>query len=567
MTKVTRIKMSIQILLACAMLIAAGCIAFRPLPGLPYRTFVKLVEAGDVASVTLGQSATMELVTVDGTRYTTENPRREGYKEELLNQGIAVGEAATQPVPTLVGVGLLTVVLFIGLSRQGKRKTGRVAEMDAEAVVPSVTFADVAANEEALSSLRGLVDFLRDPQKYAAYGARIPHGVLLYGPPGTGKTLMARALAGEAGVPFYAVSGSDFVHLYVGVGTARVRDLFKKARKSERAVVFIDELDAMGKKRDNGNDEREQTLNALLTEMSGFSGDEGVVVVAATNRLDTLDEALLRPGRFDRQIEVGLPGKAERRRILAMHAGQKPFASDVDWDAIASSTVYFSGAKLESMLNEAAIAAARRGDGQITGPDIHRAMQTQLVGEEKVDRTGITVREKRVTAVHEAAHALVTLLTLPDSRLAHVSIIPSTKGAAGYSWAIQPDRMFHTRTELEAHIAVALAGRAGEELVFGESEVTTGASNDLEKATELVTRMCFEWGMEPRIGLVSRTSLRESLPISEAERDIVRQHAAQVYTHTMALLDTHRDALLRIADALEQRELLTGDEVHVLLAA
>jgi len=566
LTRIAKWRMALAILLATAMLAVAGFLAYQPAPRLPYRTYTGMLAQGRVESVVLGDGEAMEITDVEGRRYQTENPRREGYKEYLLDMGVAVGEAGTQQLPAVVGIGLLFAVLIAGFARQGKGKAGiaKYAAMEsAKTAVPDITFEDVAANEEARSNLRGLVDFIRNPDRYAAYGARIPHGVMLYGPPGTGKTLMARALAGEAGVPFYAVSGSDFVQVYVGVGASRVRELFKKARKAERAVIFIDEIDALGKRRENGNDEREQTLNALLSEMSGFSAKEGVVVMAATNRLETLDEALLRPGRFDRQIEVGLPGKEERLRILRLHVRNKPLADDVDLGEVAANTVFFSGAKLESMLNEAAILAARRQADTITHEDIDRAMQTILVGEEKADRSGVNAIEKRVTAVHEAAHALTTLLTLPESNLSRVSIIPSTKGAAGYSMAILPDRMFHTRQELEAHVQVALAGRAGEEIIFGPDKVTTGAANDLRRATELIARMCFEWGMDEDIGPVSR----DAQSLDEGGQSTLRGNAAVLYERTIALLRKHQKALLDIAAALEEREVLTGDAVRAIVEA
>ncbi|MCL2811794.1 MAG: AAA family ATPase [Clostridia bacterium] len=558
--------MALAVVLATAMLVAAGILAYQPAPRLPYRTYTDMLAQGRVESVELSDAATMRVIDIEGQPYQTENPRREGYKEYLLDLGVAVGEAGTQPLPAIVGIALLVAVLIVGVARQGKGKAGiaKYASMEsAKSAVPDITFEDVAANDEARANLRGLVDFIRNPDHYAAYGARIPHGVMLYGPPGTGKTLMARALAGEAGVPFYAVTGSDFVQVYVGVGASRVRELFKKARKAERAVIFIDEIDALGKRRESANDEREQTLNALLSEMSGFSAQEGVVVMAATNRLETLDEALLRPGRFDRQIEVGLPRKEERLRILRLHVRNKPLAQNVDLAEVAANTVFFSGAKLESMLNEAAILAARRQADAITHEDIDRAMQTILVGEEKADRSGVNVIEKRVTAVHEAAHALATLLTLPESNLSRVSIIPSTKGAAGYSMAILPDRMFHTREELEAHVQVALAGRAGEEIIFGPDKVTTGAANDLKRATELITRMCFEWGMDEDIGPISR----DAQTLDEGGQSTLQGNAAALYERTLALLRKHQKALLDIAAALEEREVLTGDAVRAILQA
>ena len=350
----------------------------------------------------------------------------------------------------------------------------RRREMDVQRDIPDQRFADVAALEEAVESLRGLADVLKHPDKYARYGARTPRGVLLYGPPGTGKTLLARALAGEAGVPFYAVSGSDFVQMYVGVGASRVRALFKKARKAGRGVIFIDEIDALGSRREgSGNEEREQTINALLTEMSGFRGGEGILVLAATNRPEKLDAALTRPGRFDRQIEVGMPDRAGRRQILQVHARGKPLSAQVDIDRLAADTVSFSGAKLESMLNEAALRAARRNTGEITAGDVDAALRAVLVGEDRLNRPGAP-QERRITAFHEAGHALATLLFDPQSRLARVSIIPSTRGAAGYSMAVPPDRMLLTRAQAEAAVCVALAGRAAEELVFGRAGVTTG---------------------------------------------------------------------------------------------
>lgn len=428
--------------------------------------------------------------------------------------------------------------------------------------IPDQHFSDVAALQEAIDSLRALVDVLRYPEKYARYGARVPRGVLLYGPPGTGKTLMARALAGEAGVPFYSVSGSDFVQMYVGVGAARVRELFKKARKGGKAVIFIDEIDALGGRREGGNEEREQTLNALLTEMSGFRGDAGIVVLAATNRPDKLDTALTRPGRFDRQIEVGMPDRAGRRQILTVHAKGKPVSRDVDFDRLAADTVSFSGAKLESMMNEAALRAARRDGGVITAEDIGAAFRSVLVGDEKVSRAACA-RELSITAHHEAGHALATLLLDPESRLARVSIIPSTRGAAGYSMAVPPDRMLLTLSQVEAHIGIALAGRAAEELVFGSLSVTTGAANDLQKATELAARMCLEWGMDEEAGLAVRPALAPWG--AQSGEAIVRARLQRIYETTKAILAEHLSALVSLAQRLLEREWLDGEEAEAVL--
>lgn len=430
-----------------------------------------------------------------------------------------------------------------------------------QADIPDQKFSDVAALDEAVDSLRALVDVLQNPEKYARYGARIPRGVLLYGPPGTGKTLLARALAGEAGVPFYCVSGSDFVQMYVGVGAMRVRDLFKKARKSNRAVIFIDEIDAMGSRREGGNEEREQTLNALLTEMSGFRGDMGIVVLAATNRPDKLDAALTRPGRFDRQIEIGMPDRAGRLRILHVHAKGKPIASDINFERLAEDTASFSGAKLESLLNEAALLAARRDEGVITTQDMGLAFRSVLIGEEKMGRNACA-KERKITAFHEAGHALATILLEPESRLSRVSIIPSTKGIAGYSMAVPPDRMLLTLSQVEANIRIALAGRAAEELVFGSDSVTTGAANDLAKATDLTARMCLEWGMDDKAGLTVHHALAQwgvSGNAAESE-SIVRTRLDNLYQSVKTILDTQSDALRALADALLKEEWLDGDD-------
>ena len=327
-----------------------------------------------------------------------------------------------------------------------------------------LSFLNVAANEEALNSLKELADFLKNPKKYQRMGARMPRGVLLYGPPGTGKTLMARALAGEAGVPFFAASGADFVQMYVGVGASRVRELFAKARKAGKSVIFIDEIDALGKARQgSGSDEREQTLNALLVEMSGFREENPVVVLAATNRLDTLDPALLRPGRFDRQIEVGLPDRDQRLSILKLHSRNKPLAQEVSLARLASDTISFSGAALECLLNEAAILAAGRNAEQIELADVQRAYVTSIAGQDRPSNN-VSQEDKAIIALHEAGHALVTHLLLPEHQIKRVSILPSTRGAAGYSLSIPPEKSVMKRSYLNAQLKVLLGGRAAEEL-------------------------------------------------------------------------------------------------------
>lgn len=426
------------------------------------------------------------------------------------------------------------------------------------------TFSNIAANEDALQSLSELREYLKNPEKYVRYGARMPRGVLLYGPPGTGKTLLARALAGEAGVPFFALSGSDFVEKYVGVGASRVRELFKKARKAGKCVIFIDEIDAMGKRRDErSSDERDQTLNALLSEMSGFYTGDGVIVIAATNRIEMLDPALLRPGRFDRQIEVGLPGRAERLSILRLHSRNKPMGADVRLEDVAAQTISFSGASLENLLNEAAILAANRGDGAIESADIQAAFYKTVAG---ADRPIVASDEERtIIAVHEAGHALASVLLSPENRLARVSILPAGRGAAGYNLCIPAERVMVGKRHMENQICVMLAGRAAEQAVNGEDELTAGASSDIARATELAATMVSELGMagEPAVSL---KALNRACGAGGNAPERCRTLLNGLYERTLALIKTHEGALRRLADALIREESLTGEAAEAVIA-
>ena len=451
-------------------------------------------------------------------------------------------------------LGCLIALAFAADKRQKQtEKAGNGKNVLESCEIPSARFADVAANEEAMESLRDLVSFIREPEKYSRLGARIPRGVLLYGLPGTGKTLMARALAGEAGVPFFAVNGADFVEMYVGVGASRIRKLFQNARKAGRAVIFFDEIDAIGKKRDNRSDEREQTLNALLSEMSGFNEKDGIVVLAATNRADTLDDALLRAGRFDRQIEVPLPGQAERLQILQVHAGKKALAPDVCLLDLARQTVLFSGAKLECLLNEAAILAAKRNAECIEQQDVRKAMNAALFGAERPNAARHE-HERKVTAAHEAGHAIVTAVLLPESELRRVSIIPTAMGAAGYSMALPPERMFHQQQELIGHMAAVLAGREAERRLMGDSGISTGASNDIEKAVLLARRMVNEWGMMP--------GGTEAYLMSQTQRDAAAQQWLNEAQNLAAeVLEHHEQAWERLTQLLLDEEAVDGERV------
>lgn len=425
------------------------------------------------------------------------------------------------------------------------------------------TFQNVAANDQAISSLMELKDYLMQPEKYVRYGARMPKGVLLYGPPGTGKTLLARALAGEAEVPFFAMSGSDFVEKFVGVGASRVRELFKKARKAGRCVIFIDEIDAMGKKRDEASsDERDQTLNALLSEMSGFYTGDGVVVIAATNRIEMLDPALLRPGRFDRQIEVGLPDRQERLNILKLHGQNKPLADGICFEDVAAQTVGFSGASLENLLNEAAIMAAARGAGAIESEDIEHAFRKTVAGE---DRPSVASdEERRIVAIHEAGHALVNRLLLPENRLARVSILPSGRGAAGYNLTIPVERVMMGKRVLESQICVLLAGRAAEQAVFGEDALTTGASNDIARATELAAAMVLELGLAGSPAVSLRALGRQSGGTGDAHERCVAL-LDRLYQNTCALIEQNIGALDALAERLIEAEALDGGTAEAII--
>ena len=438
-----------------------------------------------------------------------------------------------------------------------------------------VTFQDVAGEDEEKEELREIVEFLRQPDKYLALGARIPKGVLLVGPPGTGKTLLAKAVAGEAGVKFLSISGSDFVEMYVGVGASRVRDLFHQAKQNSPAIIFIDEIDAVGRQRGSGlgggHDEREQTLNQLLVEMDGFTANEGVVVLAATNRVDILDPALLRPGRFDRQVYVGLPDIKGRRDILAVHARNKPLAEDVDLDKLAKGTSGFTGADLENLLNEAALLAGRRDEKAITMDDLQKSVIKVIAGPEKHSRV-IPEHERRLTAYHEAGHAVVIHELDSQDPVHQITIVP--RGQAGGMTIYLPDedRSYLSRSYLLDNIAGLLGGRAAEQLVLGD--ISTGASNDISRATQMARKMVGTYGMSDRMGNVAfdaghdevfiGKSMAQTRPYSEetaAEMDQeIRRIMDEAYGRCREILERYRPQLDRVAQFLLQHETMTAQE-------
>ena len=436
-----------------------------------------------------------------------------------------------------------------GPNRFGHARTRTLADQGKK-----VTFHDVAGADEEKEELQEIVEFLRDPQRFTALGARIPKGVLLVGPPGTGKTLIAKAVAGEAGVHFLSISGSDFVELYVGVGASRVRDLFDQAKKEAPAIVFIDEIDAVGRQRGaglgGGHDEREQTLNQLLVEMDGFASNEGVIVMAATNRQDILDPALLRPGRFDRQIYVGLPDIKGREEILKVHARKKPLAEDVSLSDIAKATAGFTGADLENLLNEAALLAARGGQRFISMADLHEAMMKVIAGPEKKSRV-VTPHAKRLTAYHEAGHAVVIHELETQDPVHQITIIPRG-GAGGMTISLpQEDRSYMSRRELEEHIAVCLGGRVAEQLVLGD--ISTGASSDIQKASSIARNMVTKYGMSEKLGTIAYTSESNEVFIGRTmaqSRSYSEEVAGLIDEEVKSIVDT---AYRRCEDILSQR--------------
>ena len=466
------------------------------------------------------------------------------------------------------GLALAAFIALVGASAlrgtaEKEEAVGKVSGEKAVGEAVRCTFSDVAANKEALDSLMQLKDYLKYPEKYARRGARMPRGILLYGPPGTGKTLLARALAGEAEVPFFAMSGSDFVEKYVGVSAGRVRELFRRARKAGRCVIFIDEIDALGKRRsDNSSDERDQTLNALLSEMSGFRGSEGIVVIAATNRAEMLDPALTRPGRFDRLIEVGLPGRAERLSILKLHSANKPLDGDISLEALAARTVSFSGALLENLLNEAAIAASLRDDGPIRAEDIEKAFHNSLAGTEKP--VVASDEELCLIAAHEAGHALVSRVLNPGCRIERVSVHPAGHGAAGYNLCVPEERVLMSRRDLRNRICVLLAGRAAEQAVFGEDAITSGASGDLERAAEIAVAMVSELGMQGHAA-VSCSAIARRTGGSAGTQERCEALLDELYGQTLNLLGRYGGALRALMDALIRKEALNGREVSEIL--
>ena len=486
-----------------------------------------------------------------------------------------------RPTDSVVVMGwVLPSALMIGLlymmySRMGGGGMMGVGKSNAKVYVQKetgVTFADVAGEDEAKESLVEIVDFLHNPQKYSKIGAKLPKGALLVGPPGTGKTLLAKAVAGEAHVPFYSLSGSDFVEMFVGVGASRVRDLFKQAQQSAPCIIFIDEIDAIGRSRDSrmgGNDEREQTLNQLLSEMDGFDSSKGLLVLGATNRPEILDPALLRPGRFDRRVIVDKPDLKGRVNILKVHSKDVRLDETVDFEEIALATSGAVGADLANMMNEAAINAVKNGRQAVSQKDLFEAVELVLVGKEKKDRI-LSKEERRIVSYHEVGHALVTALQKDAEPVQKITIVPRTMGALGYVMQVpEEEKYLNTKKELQAMLVVSLAGRAAEELVF--DTVTTGAANDIEQATRIARAMVTQYGMSEKFGLMGletqenqyltgRTVLNcGDATAAEIDTEVMKM-LKEAYAEAKRLLSENRDAMDQIAAFLIEKETITGKE-------
>ena len=543
-----------------------------------YILFLNHLENGIVKEVYIGDTSKIKVVLDNGKELMTDNPRTLGFKEELLMSGVKVIEKNQSMenivVPLFLLGGVIFTLIFLRNTspKEAEKEMASMSKIENSEINPNIGFKDVAGNEEAKLNLQELVDFIKNPEVYKQFGARIPRGVLLYGPPGTGKTLLAKALAGEANVPYFSVAGSDFVQVYAGLGASRIRDLFRKAKEAGKSVIFIDEIDSIGKKRKgssiSGSEEGDRTLNALLAEMSGFKDNDGIIVIAATNRIDVLDEALLRPGRFDRQIAVDLPDVNARYKILELHGKNKPINKDVNLRKLASETVYFSGAKLENLLNEAALFAVKEHALEIKSEHIDKAYYKVLVGDEKLDRSYINTKDKEITAYHEAGHALIAKLVDKNNSVTKVSIIPSTKGVGGFSLNIPADKIYRTKKDLYSNIMVALGGRAAEEIIYGKENITTGASSDLEKATDIALSLVGTLGMDDDFGLVNMNVLM-SKDIREDNKLTLRTNKIleKLYQETLLLLRDNITFLKEISQKLLINETIDEDDINSIMSA
>lgn len=559
-----------------------------------YGTFMQMIKDGDIGSVEIEDSQIIFTDREEKNIYKTGAMDDPTLTERLFESGAKFQkdiEKTTSPLLSFLLTFILPMLIFIGIGQFLAKKIVNQAggkdalsfgmgKSNAKIYVPSsdgIRFDDVAGEDEAKENLAEIVDYLHNPKKYSDVGASMPKGVLLVGPPGTGKTMLAKAVAGEAGVPFFSMSGSEFVEMFVGMGASKVRDLFKQAKEKAPCIVFIDEIDAIGKKRDGqigGNDEREQTLNQLLTEMDGFDGNNGVIILAATNRPESLDPALTRPGRFDRRVPVELPDLAGREAILKVHAKKIKTADDVDFHTIARMASGTSGAELANIVNEAALRAVRHGRTVVEQADLEESIEVVIAGYQKKNAI-MTDSEKKVVAYHEIGHALVAALQTHSAPVQKITIIPRTSGALGYTMQVeQNDKVLMTKEELENKIATLTGGRAAEEVVFGE--VTTGASNDIEQATKLARAMITRYGMTDEFGMVAMETVTNqylggdtSLSCSaETQKEIDKKTVELIkkqHDKAVKLLTDNRKKLDELSSFLYEKETITGAEFTEIL--
>ncbi len=568
----------------------------RPVVEVTYDAFLKMLDAGEVKQVALEDTMLVfaaEDAEGNAAIFKTGIWPDDNLTERLVNAGGVqfAAEIPTQASPLLSFLlsWLMPILVFViigqifsrMLKKNGAMNTMSFGKSNAKIYAEAqtgVTFADVAGEEEAKEALQEIVDFLHNPGKYAAIGAKLPKGALLVGPPGTGKTLLAKAVAGEAKVPFFSISGSEFVEMFVGMGAAKVRDLFKQATEKAPCIVFIDEIDTIGKKRDNGmpggNDEREQTLNQLLTEMDGFDSNKGVVILAATNRPDSLDKALLRPGRFDRRIPVELPDVVGREAILRVHAKRVKLSGSIDFAAVARATSGASGAELANIINEAALRAVRMGRSEVTQEDLEESVEVVIAGYQKKNQI-LSEDEKKIVAYHEVGHALVAALQTHSAPVHKITIVPRTSGALGYTMQVDDNEHYlMSREELQNKIATLTGGRAAEEEVFGM--VTTGASNDIEQATKIARAMLTQYGMSEEFDMVALETVDNRYLGGDASLACSAETAAKIDDKVVSLVRTQHEkarAILRenrqkldeIAQFLYKQETITGEEFMEIL--
>ena len=561
-----------------------------------YSDFLDMLDAKIIEEAQIDDDAITFVATVDGARgiFTTGKIDDPNLVQNMRDAGVDFGKVIPQqnsPLLEFLLGWILPMVLFIAigqlLMRQLTKRMGggpgamSFGKSNAKVYVAAqtgISFSDVAGEDEAKAALAEIVDFLHNPSKYTSIGAKLPKGVLLVGPPGTGKTLLAKAVAGEAHVPFFSISGSEFVEMFVGMGAARVRDLFKQAQEKAPCIVFIDEIDAIGKKRDNGamggNDEREQTLNQLLTEMDGFDGGKGVVILAATNRPESLDKALLRPGRFDRRVPVELPDLQGREAILKVHARNVKISSQVDWRSIALSTSGTSGAELANIVNEAALLAVKDNRQQVEQRDLEEAIETVLAGYQRKGAV-ISPEEKKIVSYHEIGHALVAARQKASAPVRKITIIPRTSGALGYTMQVDEDEHFlMTKEELLNKITTLTAGRAAEELIF--SKVTTGASNDIEQATKIARTMITRYGMSENFDMTALEIATNQYLTGDSTLVCSGDTAARIdsevvevirtaHQKAMEILKANEEKLHELAGYLLEKETITGEEFMSIL--